>query len=72
MNLNYFQLTSISPEALSQGVGGIKEVVRLNDEIPGAELLNQMPVMVDELGLPTFTIPEGVDLSLKCLIYISY
>lgn len=52
-------LTSISPEALSHGVGGIKEVVRLNDEIPGAELLNQMPEMVDELGLPTFTIPEG-------------
>ncbi|PNX92068.1 hypothetical protein L195_g015199 [Trifolium pratense] len=41
------ELTSISPEALTAAFGEIEEEVHLTKEV------------VDELGLPTFVIPEG-------------
>ncbi|XP_020208186.2 mediator of RNA polymerase II transcription subunit 15a [Cajanus cajan] len=42
-------LTSISPEALKNSVGDIKELVYLNDQIPTSEFISGPPTMVQQL-----------------------
>lgn len=60
MFLVHFQLTSMSPEALSSSIGEIGEVICMSDAIPMLVSMDEPPQMEQEQTQPSL-IPESFE-----------